>query len=108
MKKIEATIDPSELDDVWKSLVELGIDGMSVCEVRAYDPRARSTWYRGCENTAWFAPLIRTEVVVAEDQVAACVGAIRRCADSDRTVIVVLPVEDAIRIRTGQHPARAA
>jgi nitrogen regulatory protein PII len=111
MKKVEATINPSELDAARAALFELGVNRISVCDVQAYYPLARRSWYRGSEYAAWFAPQIRIGIVVDDDRLAPCIAAICRCAGADaagRSAIAVLPVEDAIQIRAGQHPARAA
>lgn len=112
MKKIEVTIKPHELEPVRDALVELGISGMTMCEVRTYDPSPHSEWYRGAHYAVPFTPQIKIEVVTAEDRLAACVAAISRCTGPDaagRGAIAVLPVEETIRVRTGQqHPARAA
>jgi nitrogen regulatory protein P-II 1 len=109
MKKIEATIAPFKLEEVRDALVGLGLEGMSVCEVRGFDPDARPAWYRGSEYVRWFAPQIRIEVVVPSGQVADCIDVIERSARTDDvngSHVVVLPVEDAIRIRTGERLAR--
>ena len=109
MKKIEATFAPYKLEEVRDALVELGLEGMSISEVRAFDPQARPCWYRGSEYVRWFAPLVRMEVVVPSGQVAACVEVIERSArteDTNGCRVVVLPVDDAIRIRTGERLAR--
>jgi nitrogen regulatory protein P-II 1 len=109
MKKIEATINPFELDDVRDALVELGITGMSVCEVKSFDPQAHSNWYRGAEYTISFTPRVKIEMVVEEEQLGRCLAAIKRCAGADDAArAVVLPVEDTVHIRTGEHTARAA
>jgi nitrogen regulatory protein P-II 1 len=111
MKKIEATIPPYKLEEVRDALVGLGLEGMSVCEVRSFDPEARPCWYRGSEYVRWFAPLVRMEVVVPSGQVAECLDVIQRSAQTDDVNgchVVVLPVEDAIRIRTGERLAREA
>ena len=109
MKKIEATFAPYKLEEVRDALVELGLEGMSVSEVQGFDPQARPCWYRGSEYVRWFAPLVRMEVVVPSGQVAACVEVIERSArteDTNGCRVVVLPVDDAIRIRTGERLAR--
>ena len=101
MKKVEATI----------SLLALGIEGMNVSEAKSLRPRAQPGWFRGSQYVVWFAPRYKIELVVPDSKVADCVEAIRACAptdDADSVTIVVLPVEDAIRIRTGDHLAHAA
>jgi nitrogen regulatory protein P-II 1 len=111
MKKVEAVIKPFKLDEVREALVGLGIEGMSVSEVKARDPHARSARYRGTEYVVSFAPEIKLEVVVPDQWVAPCINAIQHVAVTDHDdcgEIVVLQVEDMIRIRTGEHLARAA
>ena len=110
MKKIEATIKPFRLDEVREALGTLGVEGMNVQEVKGFDPQARANWYRGTEYVVSFAPQIKLEVVVPDDQLARCVAAIRRCAadEADSGQIIVLSVDDSIQIRTGEHLARAA
>ena len=111
MKKLEATIEPYHLDEVREALAESGIDGMTISEVRGIDPHAHKAWYRGSEYVVWFTPHIKLEIVLRDDQVDLCVGALLRCTktnDDASGEIVVLPIEDMIRVRTGEHLARAA
>ena len=111
MKKVEATIAPFTLDEIRDALVNLGIDGMSVCDTKSLQPRAQAAWYRGSQYVVWFAPQYKLEIVVSDEQVPGCVDAIRRSmrtADGAGGTIVVLPVDDSVRIRTGDHLARAA
>jgi nitrogen regulatory protein P-II 1 len=111
MKKIEATIKPFKLDEVRDALVALGVEGMSVAEVQTLDPKAHSAHYRGTEYIVWFTPQYRLDIVVRDELVSPCIEAIRHCArtkDPDCGAIVVLPVDDSVRIRTGDHLRRAA
>lgn len=111
MKKVEATITPFKLDEIRDALVNLGIDGMSVCDTKSLRPRTQAAWYRGSQYVVWFAPQYKIEIVLSDEQVPGCVDAIRRSLrtdDAETGTIVVLPVEDTIRIRTGDHLARAA
>jgi nitrogen regulatory protein PII len=111
MKKLEATIRPFTLDAVRDALVALGVEGMSVAEVQTLDPRAHAAFYRGTEYVVWFSPQYRLDVVVRDELVAPCIEAIRQCArtnDQECGEIVVLPVDDTVRIRTGDHLRRAA
>jgi nitrogen regulatory protein P-II 1 len=113
MKKIEAIVAPSTLDEIRDALVNLGIDGMSVCDTKSLRPRARAAWYRGSQYVVWFAPQYKLEVVVSDDQVPDCVDAIRRSIrttgdEGEDGTITVLPVDDTIRVRKGDHLARAA
>jgi nitrogen regulatory protein P-II 1 len=111
MKKVEATISPFTLDTVRDALLALGIEGMNVSEAKSLRPRAQPGWFRGSQYVVWFAPRYKIELVVPDSKVADCVETIRACTrtdDADSGTIVVLPVEDAIRIRTGDHLAHAA
>lgn len=110
MKKIEATIAPYKLDEIRDALVNLGIEGMSVSEAKNLRPRKRAAWYRGSEYVVWFTPRYRIEVVVGDDQVEDCIAVIRARArrdEEDAGTIVVLPMDEAIRIRTGERFAPA-
>ena len=111
MKKVEAIVKPFELEEVRDALVRVGIDGMTVSEVKAFDPSPRTSCYRGVEYVVWFEPEVKLEIVIGEEQVADCVDAIARTArfdDSTSGQITVLPIDRAIRIRTGEpleeHP----
>ena len=109
MKKLEATIKPFKLDEVREALAVSGIDGMTISEVKGFDPHPHKAWYRGSEYVVWFTPQIKLEIVLRDDQVDLCVGALKRCTRTDDSCgIVVLPIDDMIRIRTGEHLARAA
>jgi nitrogen regulatory protein P-II 1 len=111
MKKIEATIQPFKLEALHQALADAGVDGMTVSEVQveAHKPRADS--YRGASYAVPFTPKIKIELVVADDQLARCVSVIERSGaadDPDCGAVIVLPVEDVVRIRTGEHLSRAA
>jgi len=106
MKKIEATIDPFELDDVKEALVAMGVDGMTISEVRGLTDRGEQRMYRGVQYSTDHAPKIKVEVVVRDEQVDSAVEILERATRARRNGddrILVLPVEDAIRIRTGEH-----
>jgi len=116
MRKIEARIKPCKLDEgrdalvrVRDALVRVGVEGMTVSEVQEQVPRPRSAWYRGTEYVVSFAPELKIEVVVPDAWVARCIDAIRHAAGSDAEtgMIVVLPVDEMIRIRTGERLGRA-
>ena len=107
MKKIEAIIKPFKLDDVKEKLTEVGIKGMTVSEVRGF---GRQKWhteiYRGAEYVVDFLPKIKIEVVVPDDQIAEVVEAIRQAAYTGKIgdgKIFVIPVEECLRIRTGEQ-----
>lgn len=106
MKKIECIIKPFKLDDVKAALTDLGIVGMTVCEVRGFGrQKGQSETYRGAEYQVEFLPKIMVTLVIADDQVAAAVEAIQEAARTGRIgdgKIFVTEVEQAVRIRTGE------
>ena len=111
MRKIETTINPFKLDEVRDALVGEGVDGMSVSEVKGFDPHPHANWYRGAQYVVSFAPQIKVELVIPDDRLERCLAALRRCTETggaNSSHIVVLRVEDAIQIRTGEHLQRAA
>ena len=106
MKKIEAIIKPFKLDDVKEVLTELGVIGMTVTEVRGFGrQKGHTELYRGSEYTIDFLPKVKIELVVAdqivEKVVAAIVAAARTGSIGDGKVFV-MPMGEAIRIRTGE------
>ena len=106
MKKIEAIIKPFKLDDVKDALTELGVVGMTVTEVRGFGrPKGHTELYRGSEYTIDFLPKVKIEVIVpdhlADKVVSTIVGAARTGSIGDGKVFV-LPLEESIRIRTGE------
>src|SRR2546428_4747050 len=106
MKKIEAIIKPFKLDDVKEALTELGVVGMTVTEVRSFDRQKDHTeLYRGSEYTVDFLPKVKIEVVVADSMVdkivSTIVGAAKTGSIGDGKVFV-LPINESIRIRTGE------
>jgi nitrogen regulatory protein P-II 1 len=106
MKKIEAIIKPFKLDDVKEALNEIGIQGMTVTEVKGYGrQKGHKEIYRGAEYVVDFIPKIKIEVVVAKDQAARVVEKIRQAANTGKLgdgKIFVYGVEEAIRVRTGE------
>ena len=106
MKKIEAIIKPFKLDDVREALTELGITGMTVSEVKGFGrQRGHTEVYRGAEYAVDFLPKVKIEVVLPDDQIERTVEAIIEVARSGKIgdgKIFVLPVEEVIRIRTGE------
>jgi nitrogen regulatory protein P-II 1 len=106
MKKIEAIIKPFKLDDVKEALNEIGIQGMTVSEVKGYGrQKGHKEIYRGAEYVVDFIPKIKIEVVVDADRVEDLVAAIRAAANTGKIgdgKIFVLPVEQAVRVRTGE------
>jgi nitrogen regulatory protein P-II 1 len=107
MKKVEAIIKPFKLEDVKDVLAEVGIAGMTVTEVKGFGRTGgKQETYRGSAYVVDFVPKVKIEVVVPDDLVPSVVDAIERVAKSGRIgdgKIFVLPVEEAVRIRTGER-----
>ena len=107
MKKVEAIIKPFKLDEVKDALSEVGILGLTAIEVKGFGrQRGHTEMYKGAEYVVDFLPKVKVEVVVDDDQVAKVVEAIERAAKSGKIgdgKIFVLPVEEAVRIRTGER-----
>ena len=106
MKKIEAVIKPFKLDDVKEALNEIGIQGMTVSEVKGYGrQKGHKEIYRGAEYVVDFIPKIKIEIVVDDDRAGQVVQKIREAANTNKIgdgKIFVLPVEGAVRVRTGE------
>ena len=106
MKKVEAIIKPFKLDEVKEALQDIGVQGLSVLEVKGFGrQKGHTELYRGAEYVVDFLPKVKIEVVLAEDQVDAAITAITGAAKTDKIgdgKIFVSPVEQAIRIRTGE------
>jgi nitrogen regulatory protein P-II 1 len=106
MKKIEAIIKPFKLDDVKEALTELGVQGMTITEIKGFGrQKGHAEIYRGVEYVVDFLPKIKIELVAADDLVPRIVEAIQTTAQTGKIgdgKIFVLPVEDAMRIRTGE------
>ena len=106
MKKIEAVIKPFKLDDVKEALHEIGLQGMTVLDARGFGrQKGHTELYRGAEYVVDFLPKVKIELVVKDDQFDVAVEAIAKAAHSGRIgdgKIFITPVEDAIRIRTGE------
>jgi nitrogen regulatory protein P-II 1 len=111
MKLVIAFIKPFKLDDVKERLRALGVNGMSVSEIRGFGRQGGQTEvYRGAEYTVEFVPKLRLEVLVGADIAPAVVRAIEEAArtgDIGDGKVAVLPVEDVVRIRTGERGADA-
>lgn len=107
MKKIEAIIKPFKLDDAKAALGEIGIDGMTVSEVRGFGrQKGHSELYRGAEYVVEFHPKVKIEIVVLDDLVEKVSVALRESAGSGKIgdgKIFIYPVEEAVRIRTGER-----
>ena len=106
MKKIEAIIKPFKLDEVKEALQEAGIQGLSVTEVKGFGrQKGHTELYRGAEYVVDFLPKVKIELIVSDDMVDAAIAAISQAARTDKIgdgKIFVYPVEQAIRIRTGE------
>ena len=106
MKKIEAIIKPFKLDDVKEALTELGVIGMTVTEVRGFGrQKGHTELYRGSEYTIDFLPKVKIELVVADqivDKVVAAIAAAARTGSIGDGKVFVMPIGEAIRIRTGE------
>ncbi|ARO15200.1 nitrogen regulatory protein P-II [Ketogulonicigenium robustum] len=106
MKKIEAIIKPFKLDEVKEALQDIGVQGLSVAEVKGFGrQKGHTELYRGAEYVVDFLPKVKIEVVLPDEQVEAAIGAIITAAKTDKIgdgKIFVSPVEQAIRIRTGE------
>jgi nitrogen regulatory protein P-II 1 len=106
VKKVEAIIKPFKLDEVKRALTEVGTTGLTVTEVKGFGrQKGHTELYRGAEYQVEFLPKVKIEVAVADGLVARVVEAIARAARTDRIgdgKIFVLPVEEALRIRTGE------
>ena len=107
MKKIEAIFKPFKLEEVKEALTDLGINGMTVSEVKGYGrQKGHKEMYRGAEYNVDFNPKLKIELVLAADQVDKVVDAIRTAANTEKIgdgKIFVLPVEDVMRVRTGER-----
>ena len=111
MKKIEAIVKPFKLDDVVEALTELGIEGVSVSEIRGFGrQKGRTEIYKGAEYVVDFLPKVKIETVLADELVEAAVSAIQKAAHTGKIgdgKLFVIPVESALRIRTGERDENA-
>lgn len=105
MKKIEAIIKPFKLEDVKEALAALGIEGMTVTEVKGFGrQKGHTEIYRGSEYTVDFLPKMKLEIVVADERAAEAIEAIVRAAKTGKIgdgKVFVTAIEQAVRIRTG-------
>lgn len=111
MKQITAIVKPFKLDEVREALSELGVNGLTVTEVKGFGrQKGHTELYRGAEYVVDFLPKIRVDVVVAADQVEILIEAIIKAAHTGKIgdgKIFVTPVEQAVRIRTGESGTEA-
>ncbi len=107
MKKIVAILKPFKIEDATAALQELGINGLTVSEVKGFGrQKGHTELYRGAEYVVDFLPKIKLEVAISDELVDKVVQAIVEAANTGRIgdgKIFVLPMEDVIRIRTGEH-----
>ena len=106
MKKVEAIIKPFKLEEVKEALTALGIQGMTISEVKGFGrQKGHKELYRGAEYVVEFLPKVKVEIVLNDDKLKEVVEAIVKAGSTGRIgdgKIFILPVEDAIRIRTGE------
>ncbi len=111
MKKIEAIIKPFKLDEVKEALQEIGIQGLSVIEVKGFGrQKGHTELYRGAEYVVDFLPKVKIEVALDDDQVEPAIAAIIEAAKTDKIgdgKIFVSTIEQAIRIRTSESGSEA-
>lgn len=107
MKKIEAIIKPFKLDDVKEALQEIGLQGMTVTDVRGFGrQKGHTELYRGAEYVVDFLPKVKIELVVDDQLAERTIETIQKAAHSGRIgdgKIFVSPIDDAVRIRTGER-----
>jgi nitrogen regulatory protein P-II 2 len=106
MKLVTAIIKPFKLDDVRESLSEIGVQGVTVSEVKGFGrQKGHTELYRGAEYVVDFLPKVKMEIAIADDQVDAVIEAITKAANTGKIgdgKIFVMNLEEVIRIRTGE------
>ena len=111
MKKIEAIIKPFKLDEVKEALHEVGLQGLTVLEAQGFGrQKGHTELYRGAEYVVDFLPKVKLEIVVEDEMLDRAVEAIKNAAHTGRIgdgKIFIVPVEDAIRVRTGERGSEA-
>ena len=111
MKKVEAVIKPFKLDEVKEALHEVGVSGITVTEAKGFGrQKGHTELYRGAEYVVDFLPKVKVEAVIEDDQVERVIEAIETAARTGRIgdgKIFVIPIEQAVRIRTGDRGADA-
>jgi nitrogen regulatory protein P-II 1 len=111
MKKVEAIIKPFKLDEVKEALAKQGIEGMTVTEVKGFGrQKGHTELYRGAEYVVEFLPKVKLEILVDDDRASVVAKAIEDAAKSGQIgdgKIFILPVEEALRIRTGERGSSA-
>jgi nitrogen regulatory protein P-II 1 len=111
MKKVEAIIKPFKLDEVKEALAKSGVEGMTVTEVKGFGrQKGHTELYRGAEYVVEFLPKVKLEILVADERAGAIAKAIEDAARTGQIgdgKIFILPVDEALRIRTGERGASA-
>ena len=111
MKLVEAIIKPFKLDEVKEALNDIGVEGITVSEVKGYGrQKGHTELYRGAEYVVDFIPKVKLEIVISDDLAAKVVETIQNTAKTGRIgdgKIFVIPLEEAVRIRTGETGAEA-
>ena len=111
LKKVEAIIKPFKLDEVKEALNEIGIQGITISEVKGFGrQKGHTELYRGAEYVVDFIPKIKMEIIVTDDTLPKVVQAIEQAAKTGRIgdgKIFVTPVEEVVRIRTGERGEEA-
>ena len=111
MKKIEAIIKPFKLDEVKEALSSIGVQGLTLSEVKGFGrQKGHTELYRGAEYVVDFLPKVKLEIIVPDETAPEVVSVIERAARSGRIgdgKIFVLPVDEVVRIRTGERGANA-
>jgi len=111
MKKVDAIIKPFKLDEVKEALSAIGIQGITVTEVKGFGrQKGHTELYRGAEYVVDFLPKVKLEIIVKDDMVPNVVSAIEKSAKTGRIgdgKIFVMPVEEVVRIRTGERGEQA-
>jgi nitrogen regulatory protein P-II 1 len=107
MKKIEAIIKPFKLEEVKEALAAVGVEGMTVTEVKGFGrQKGHTEIYRGSEYTVDFLPKLKLEIILPDSSLEAALGAILKAARTGKIgdgKIFVMPIEDAVRIRTEER-----
>jgi nitrogen regulatory protein P-II 1 len=111
MKKVEAIIKPFKLDEVKEGLSGIGVQGLTVSEVKGFGrQKGHTELYRGAEYVVDFLPKVKLEIIVRDEQVVEVVETIEKAAKTGRIgdgKIFVLPIDEVIRIRTGERGSDA-
>jgi len=107
MKKIEAIIKPFKLDEVKEGLSAIGVQGLTVSEIKGFGrQKGHTELYRGAEYVVDFLPKVKLEIIASDEKVSDIVAAIEKSAKTGRIgdgKIFVMPVEEVVRIRTGER-----